>query len=258
MAETPIHRPGSFCWADLATTDTEAAKEFYLQLFGWTSIDNTIDYGLVYSNFLLNGKPVAGLSEPIEEHKRLNLPPSWNAYICTANADETLSKAVSAGAIVIMAAQDIMDEVRIGMFRDPEGVDLGVMQLQNHKGFGIRDIHGAPCWLEYASHDSDSTISFYGKVFGWTAKTEEIGEMQYTIFLSGDDMVAGLFKLPPRLSEVPSHWLPYYVVEGLESAIEFTNRSGGSVLMAPVFVEGIGTYGRIRDPQGGIIGLIQV
>ena len=35
MTQVEKHRPGAFCWADLATSDPEGAKAFYTELFGW-------------------------------------------------------------------------------------------------------------------------------------------------------------------------------------------------------------------------------
>ena len=36
MTEVTRHEPGSFSWAELATTDPKGAKDFYTALFGWT------------------------------------------------------------------------------------------------------------------------------------------------------------------------------------------------------------------------------
>ena len=37
MAENTPSPHGSFCWNELATTDAEACKKFYSELFGWTT-----------------------------------------------------------------------------------------------------------------------------------------------------------------------------------------------------------------------------
>jgi predicted enzyme related to lactoylglutathione lyase len=39
MSRIESYAPGSFCWAELATGDTAAAKQFYAEMFGWTSVD---------------------------------------------------------------------------------------------------------------------------------------------------------------------------------------------------------------------------
>src|ERR1019366_10747997 len=39
MSKIESYVPGSFCWAELATTDAAAAKHFYGEMFGWTAVD---------------------------------------------------------------------------------------------------------------------------------------------------------------------------------------------------------------------------
>lgn len=34
MAKIDSYAPGSFCWAELATTDVGSAKKFYTEMFG--------------------------------------------------------------------------------------------------------------------------------------------------------------------------------------------------------------------------------
>lgn len=45
MTRVTRHEPGSFCWAELATTDPKDAKEFYGSLFGWTAADDSMGPG---------------------------------------------------------------------------------------------------------------------------------------------------------------------------------------------------------------------
>ena len=37
--------------------------------------------------------------------------------------------------------------------------------------------HGAPCWIDLMSSDTDKSVAFYGALFGWTADepNEEFG-----------------------------------------------------------------------------------
>ena len=50
---------GAPCWIDLFSSDTERAKDFYGQLFGWTTMDPGPEYG-GYFIFQKDGKAVAG------------------------------------------------------------------------------------------------------------------------------------------------------------------------------------------------------
>ena len=59
MGERTSYAPGTFSWAELATSGADGAKAFYTELFGWTYDDNEVPGGPVYSTALRDGKPVA-------------------------------------------------------------------------------------------------------------------------------------------------------------------------------------------------------
>src|SRR3954466_6424277 len=59
MAYIDKHPPGSFCWFELATTDQNAAKNFYTALFGWAVVDNPMGPEDFYSMFKLEGRDTA-------------------------------------------------------------------------------------------------------------------------------------------------------------------------------------------------------
>src|ERR1043166_8113445 len=92
------HAPGTFCWIELATTDGDAAKKFYGELFGWEAQDNPIGPGMVYTMLKLNGKDVGGLFQKDEQMREV--PTQWVSYISVASADETAAKAKSMGATI--------------------------------------------------------------------------------------------------------------------------------------------------------------
>ena len=75
MGERTQYAPGTFSWAELATTDAEAAKAFYGGLFGWdTEEAGPQDEVGDYAFFLLNGKRVCAFGSPSEGE-----PPSSGA-----------------------------------------------------------------------------------------------------------------------------------------------------------------------------------
>src|SRR6267378_2046605 len=59
MTHIDKHSPGSFCWIELATTDQNAAKDFYSSLFGWTADDSPIGPSEFYTIFKLDGRDAA-------------------------------------------------------------------------------------------------------------------------------------------------------------------------------------------------------
>jgi len=67
MQETPDFKPGTFCWVELATTNANAAKSFYTQLFGWTFTDNPVSPDMVYTMLQLDGKDVGALFQMVHD-----------------------------------------------------------------------------------------------------------------------------------------------------------------------------------------------
>ena len=61
MGERTSYPPGTFSWAELATSDADAAKSFYDAVFGWDYDDRPIPDDGVYSMALRDGKTVAAL-----------------------------------------------------------------------------------------------------------------------------------------------------------------------------------------------------
>ena len=69
MAERTSYTPGTFSWTDLATTDQDAAKQFYGQLFGWQAVDFPIDENTTYSMMQIGGKDVAAISPQPQQQR---------------------------------------------------------------------------------------------------------------------------------------------------------------------------------------------
>ena len=62
MAKVTQHPHGSFSWVDNSSADSEAAKAFYMALFGWSKNEVPIGDGLTYTLFQLEGEDCAALS----------------------------------------------------------------------------------------------------------------------------------------------------------------------------------------------------
>ena len=75
MGERTEYTPGTFCWTDLTTTDQEAAKAFYGELFGWEPDDRPVDEDTYYSMMRLDGKDVAAIAPQPEQMREAGAPP---------------------------------------------------------------------------------------------------------------------------------------------------------------------------------------
>src|SRR4030095_7517479 len=98
MPETTNPAPGIFCWFELGTSDAEAAKKFYGELFGWTANDTMAGPEMVYTILQRGGKDVGALYKLTAEHKSKGVPPHWLSYIYVTNADASAAKAKELGA----------------------------------------------------------------------------------------------------------------------------------------------------------------
>src|SRR5437763_2504283 len=166
MGERTQYTPGTFCWADLSTTDQEAAKAFYSGLFGWEADDRPVGDGAVYSMMEVDGKDVAAISAQPPQQREAGVPSTWNSYITVDSADAAVARAKELGANVHADAFDVMDVGRMGVVQDPQGAYFMVWEPKSNIGASLVNIPGAFTWNELASPDIDASASFYGELFG--------------------------------------------------------------------------------------------
>ena len=113
MGERTSYPPGTFSWAELATSDADGAKAFYASVFGWEYRDSPIPDGSVYTMATRDGKDVAALYGTSDQ------PPHWNCYVTVASADDAAARADELGATVVAEPFDVMDAGRMAVIADP-------------------------------------------------------------------------------------------------------------------------------------------
>lgn len=257
MKEFTSHKPGTFCWVELATTETDKAKAFYKEMFGWDYIDIPIGGNAFYTLCTLNDKSVAALYKLFPEQVEMNIAPHWLPYVAS-NDVFYLTKLVKENkGKVITEPCNSMDEGIAAVIQDLEGAYLGVWQAKNHIGASYKNVHGTISWMEHASRDNKKAIQFYEKIFNWSSKTEQMGDSNYTTFFIENEVCAGLYIMPPQLDGVPSHWLPYFSTLNIDKSLETADKYKGDILMSKMFIQGVGYFSVIRDAQGAVFGLIQ-
>jgi uncharacterized protein len=254
MGERTKYAPGTFSWTDLTTTDQEAAKRFYGELFGWEADDQPVGDGFSYSMMKLGGPDVAAISSQPQQQREAGVPPAWNSYITVQSADETLARAEQLGATVHAAAFDVMDVGRMGVVQDPQGAFFLPWEPKRHIGASLVNAPGALSWNELATPDMDASAAFYGELFGWTAEPLPGGEMPYLVIKNAEGHTNGGMRpvMPPG---TPPHWLVYFGAESADAALAKAGELGGSTLVEPM---DIGPNGRIavaQDPQGAVFAL---
>lgn len=249
------HAAGSFCWAELATTDGPAAKKFYSELFGWTTDDNPIGPDMVYTMLRLAGKDVGALFQKGEMMK--DVPVHWASYISVASADEIAAKAKSLGGTVIREPSDVFDVGRMAVITDPTGATFCIWQPMKHKGFGVKGEPNSVCWNELLTTDTERASDFYTKLFGWKDNTHG-GATAYTEFINGDTHAGGMMQIRPEMGPIPPHWGIYFAVDDCDATAQKATSLGAQTLVPPMNIENVGRFATIRDPQGAVFSIIKL
>ena len=258
MQETTEYKPGTFCWVELGTTDGEAAKKFYTQLFGWTSDDKPVGPGMVYTMLKLDGKDVGALYQMPSEMTPQGIPSFWLSYASVASADESAAKAKELGATLMKEPFDVMTVGRMAVIQDPTGAVFALWQAGTHKGAGVVNTANSFCWNELATTDTAKDGDFYAGLFGWGKDTQNFGPMEYTMFSNEGRPAGGMYKLTPEMAGVPPHWLVYFAIDDCDAKTQKATELGATIMKPADDIPGIGRFSILRDPQGAAFALIKL
>src|SRR6478735_5961567 len=244
---------GSPIWVDLMTSDTDGARSFYGELFGWECAEPNADFG-GYANFSKDGDLMGGLMAKQEEA----MPDVWTIYLEVADAEKTVAQATDRGLGVIVPAMAVGDLGTMAVVIDPSGAAIGMWQPGTHTGFGRWMEDGTPGWFELHTCGYDEVIPFYQDVFGWETNTEGDGpDFGYTTEVQGETQYAGIMDASGFLPEgVPSHWSVYFHVDDVDAAIAKVVELGGAVVM-PAEDTPYGRLATVTDPTGALFRLHQ-
>ena len=120
--------PGSLCWNELGTNDTQKAGEFYSNVFGWTR-ESFGDSPVEYTMFKIGDRAAGGMYKITPEMGPI--PPHWIVYFAVDDCDATVQKATELGAQVMKPADDIPEVGRFAILLDPQGAAFCVIKLDH-------------------------------------------------------------------------------------------------------------------------------
>jgi predicted enzyme related to lactoylglutathione lyase len=252
VGERTQYAPGTFSWADLATTDLAAAKDFYGGLFGWAAEDMPVGDGSVYSMMRLDGKDVAAIAPQPPQQRDAGAPPAWNSYVTVESADAAADRAKELGATVHAPPFDVLEVGRMAVIQDPHGAFFMAWQPRRHIGAALVNAPGALCWNELASPDLDASSAFYGGLFGWTTAPIEGSPQPYLVIKNGDKSNGGIRELSPP--GTPPHWLVYFATEDIDAGLAKVEERGGTKLAGPIDIA-MAKIAVVQDPQGAVFAL---
>ncbi len=231
MGERTQYTPGTFSWTDLNTTDQEAAKTFYGDLFGWEFNDMPAGEGVVYSMAALGGKYVAAISPQPQQQREAGVPPAWNSYITVEDADATAARAQGARR----------HRPRAAVRRHGGRTDGASSRTRRARWFlsGSPNSTSEPAWSTPPARCRGTSSGpltwtarpqFYGELLGWTTAPMEGSDMPYLVIQTADGHSNGGIR-PPMPPGTPPFWLVYFATADIDASLAKVSELGGNVLV---------------------------
>jgi predicted enzyme related to lactoylglutathione lyase len=257
MTTIATYAPGTFCWADLGTTDAAAAKRFYTELFGWNYQDMPMGPDQYYTMLELGGKLVCALYQLDAQQPNADRPPSWLSYISVESADRVAERARELGGTVGMEPFDVYDSGRMALLIDPTGATVGLWEPRNHIGAGVVGEPNTLCWNELTTADVEKAGGFYSGLLGWQAVPQPMGDFVYTLFKSGEENRGGMFQITPDMGPMQPFWLIYFGVDDCDGKTAKAKALGAKVVRPPTDIPEVGRFAILQDPQGAGFAIIK-
>lgn len=233
MGERESYAPGTFCWAELGTTDVEAATAFYTDVFGWDT---------EAGRFRLDGHDVAGVEEADDAR--------WRSRLAVDDVDALVERVRELGGEVLAGPLDVEQAGRMAAVADPTGAAVELWQARELVGAARVNDVGHMVWNELASPDPGRAREFYGELLGWEVEPEDTG---YGVIRREGTPSGGI---RPQQDQEPAHWLVYFTVGSCDDAVAAVRSGGGSVIAAPTDTP-MGRVAAVRDPQGAAFAVFE-
>lgn len=255
MSVRTTYASGEPCWADLQTPDVAGAKDFYNRLFGWTYQDFPTPDGRSYAQAFVRGQLVATIA-PQGPLQPAGTAARWNVYFSAGDAADLLAEAGHAGGTAQFGPERVGDTGVLGFLAPPGGGTTGIWQAGSHYGSQLFNEPGALAWAELLTPQPQAAVGFFQQLFGHevTEYPQDDGGSYSTLLIDGKE-VAGVV---PADEGEEADWQIYYGVADVAAAAEAAAGAGGEVIVAPDEQPGDGSLASIKDPQGGVLNLIQV
>jgi uncharacterized protein len=245
---------GRFIWYELATNDMEAAKAFYASVVGWGTADAPMP-GSTYTLFTARDTPVAGLMKLPADAWTTDAASQWLGYVGVDDVDAVAGRVMKLGGTLRVPPTDVPNVSRFSVIADPQKATLAL--IKGRERAQERPVQpgtpGRVGWHELLASDLENAFAFYSELLGWQKTEMHSGALgTYQQFSAGTGSIGGIFTGPG----VPSLWLYYFNVDGIEAAAKRVKEGGGQVFYGPITVSGGARVVHYTDPHGAIFALI--
>lgn len=242
--------PGKFVWHNLITTDAEAARSFYGELFGWEFEQQDGDRYFVISH---RGRNVGGILDATKtgdapKHAR------WLSAVSVPDLDASLKAVSAAGGKQLEAPIDVGGIGRVVTVEDADGAVFHLLAPARGDPPDQEPAVHTWLWHELLANDPKRALSFYEEALGYEVKTmkrESRGD--YNVLWSSGGPRAAVLENP--FEGVRSVWIPYVRVEDPAALAERAAALGGEVVVEPRADLRNGTLAVVLDPSGAPVAL---
>ncbi len=118
-------RPGAVCWAELLTSDVEAAVHFYTAVYGWQATTEPSQAGEPYTTFSHHGEQILGLMR-MPDMVPAGAPAFWQVYFLVDDLDATVATATARGASLLVPKTQIAERAWFATLEDPQGAGFSL------------------------------------------------------------------------------------------------------------------------------------
>ena len=246
---------GRFLWYELVTTDAEAAKAFYTDVFGWGTRESAMP-GSDYALFTLGEAAIGGMAELPDDARKAGATPQWLGYVGVDDVDAAADRVALLGGAVHVPPTDVPNISRFAIVADPQMATLVLLKWLNPvpKQVVKPGASGCVVWHELLTSDWNKAFAFYADLFGWEKAVTAVDAMgTYQLFSAGGQTIGGMFTKPAE-APVP-FWLYYLSVGDTDAAVKRVKAAGGRLIEGPIALPGGNRIARCLDPQGAMFAL---
>ena len=233
---------GTFSWADNSSSDPEAAKAFYTDLFGWSKTEVPIGEGMTYTVFQLDGLDSAALSGMTPDQLQAGVRSQWNNFVTVDNVDALADEVSANGGQVIYGPEDVFDAGRMLRIQDPTGALLNLWQPYKSIGAGIVNAVNAMSFNELWTPDVARAKDFYHDLLGWEYELDGV----FTRIFNRGRANGGML----QLDDVAPIWVPHFRVADVDVAISRVKALGGAIEIDKHVEDDGARWAVVADPAG--------
>jgi predicted enzyme related to lactoylglutathione lyase len=107
-------------------------------------------------------------------------------------------------------------------------------------------------WRELMTDDVEAARRFYGELFSWTWKGEDMGPGgKYWLASLGGRQIAGAMAKPPA-PPMPTSWSSYVLTDDVDATASRCKAAGGRVLKEPMDIPNVGRFAVLSDRWGAV------